>query len=104
MSPRATRLLKLLGYPAFTAFALVLGIYLTFPFERVQTTLVDRLERATDHDVKIGTFKPSLITGVILEDVTFKSRPQKADEKPTTYVIERAAARVAVLPLLVGRV
>jgi type II secretion system protein N len=104
MSPRTSRLLKLIGYPAFTAFAFVLGIYLTFPFDRVQTALVDRLERATDHDVKIGTFRPSWITGVVLEDVTLKSRPLKSEEKPNTYVIERAAARIALLPLLIGKV
>ena len=121
MSARLLRVVKLLAYPAFYLFCLVLFGYLTFPYGRLKDRVIAEVEKRgkPGQRLEIGKLGSYWLSGVELSGVKLHL---PADEPPpagfpgsefsapaapareSVIVIDEAHARVRLLPLLLGRV
>ena len=121
--------LKIGGYAAFFVFSFVLLCYLLFPFNRWKGTLEELMSRQLDRKVTIGSVGSWGITGLKLKDVTIekieedegdrdagifekaatkagvkKKSKKKEKKKAIPLRIDRLGLRVALLPVLTGKV
>ena len=87
--------------PLFFLFSLVVGAYLTFPYDHLRDYIVQEVERGGTVQLEIGSLEPSWVTGVSAEDVTVAQTPE-GDAEPHPLTIPRADARVSILSLLTG--
>jgi len=102
MSDRLKKILLYgVGAPFFFLFSVVLGAYLTFPYEHLRDFIVQEAERGGTMQIEIESIEPSWITGVELENVTIASVPE-GDEEPTTTTIPHAEGRISLLALMGG--
>lgn len=121
---RLGRIARWLLYPAFYLFCLGLFSYFTFPWDHLKTRIeAEFLARQKPKPgeaptrLVIGSLRPSWGTGVELTDVHLLIAPtpeqraaakdadgKDATPKDTDVVIDRAKARLKLLPLLLGRV
>jgi type II secretion system protein N len=121
---RLARFARWMLYPAFYLFCLGLFSYFTFPWDHLKTRIeAEFLARQKPKPgegptrLVIGSLRPSWGTGVELTDVHLLIAPtpeqraaakdadgKEATPKDTDVVIDRARARLKLLPLLLGRV
>lgn len=133
MKSRLIRFAKLASYPAFYLLSLVVFGYLCFPFDQLKGRLVaefDRMQQAERRRARSGKAAMQLELGeldsywlsgvevrqaklVIPPDTSPRRRSQlklggpdedEGPPKPSVIVVDRAHARVRLLPLLAGRV
>jgi type II secretion system protein N len=99
-------------YPLFYLFCLALFGYLTFPFDRLKDRLIAEFEReqATHgghQRLEIDELSSYWFSGVDVTGVKLvipPADPGDKDAKDTVLAVDRAHARVQLLPLLIGRV
>lgn len=111
MKPRLITLAKWLGYPLFYLTCLGVFAYLSFPYERIKDRLIAEFDReqaaqGSDQKLSIDELTSYWFSGAELSGVKLTLPPEPGDEqaKPVVLEIERAHARVRLLPLLLGRV
>lgn len=113
MSARVRRILVWVGYPLFYVMSFLLFAYLTFPFDQLRDRIIiafadDQRKTGGDKQLEIDHISSYWLSGVEAEGVrlvspaTVKEDGTKAP--PSEIQIEHVAARVAVLPLLIGKV
>ncbi len=99
------KLLRYLGYPAFFVLALVLMLYLTFPYDRVAELAKGQAKEA-NYELSFGSLGPGL-SGITARRVTLTSAspaaaPAGADGAPVeekALKIERISVRPSLFPL-----
>jgi type II secretion system protein N len=120
---RLVRVAKLLAFPAFYAFSLMLFGYLTFPYGRLKDRIIAEVEKRgkPGQRVEIGKLTSYWLSGVELTNVKLHLPPEEAapatgfpgaadftapapPAKESVITIDEAHARVRLLPLLLGRV
>lgn len=102
LSTRQRKILKVVGLVALGLVAFVFALAQTFPYDRVKDRLINEL--SSKYDVTIGDVHAGWIPGtVIIEEVSLKTRPEKADEKPTAIFIDEIEVDIGVLALLTKR-
>jgi type II secretion system protein N len=127
---RLLKILRYAAYPAFYLFCLALFGYLSFPYDQLKDRIISEFDKEQQKSrrrraggvmkLEIGELDSHWFTGVELTGVTLTMPPKRAsrsrgmmamgskdDEeppKPSVITINRATARVHVLPLLVGDV
>jgi type II secretion system protein N len=111
MKPRLITLAKWLGYPLFYVTCLGVFAYVSFPYERIKDRLIAEFDReqaaqGSDQKLSIDELTSYWFSGAELSGVKLTLPPEPGDEKakPVVIEIERAHARVRLLPLLLGRV
>jgi type II secretion system protein N len=93
---------RVTGYVLFGWLALVYGLHLSLPYGRIEEKLQDFA--GDGFEVKVGSAGPGWFPGdVVLEDVTFKTRPQRDGEKPVEFTISRLELDVGVFGLIGGK-
>lgn len=100
--PERTKRILLYGVaaPFFFLFSLIVGAYLTFPYEHVREFVIQEAARGgTQLDME--SLEPSWLTGVEVEGLRVSSVPE-GDEAPTELVIPHAEARISLLSLVAG--
>ncbi len=123
MKARLLKILKILAFPAFYVFCLLVFGYVKFPYGRLKDRIVaefDKHAKPGEH-LEIGTLNPYWLTGVEVSNVKLHlppeappppafpggadfGMPQPQPGKEQVIVIDEAHARVRFLPLLLGRV
>jgi type II secretion system protein N len=117
---RLLRVVKLLAFPAFYLFCLVVFGYLTFPYGRLKDRVIAEFEKhgKPGQRLEIGKLGSYWLSGVELSGVKLHLPPDEprpalpgadfgapaAVAKETVLVIDEAHARVRLWPLLLGRV
>ncbi|MET0390806.1 MAG: type II secretion system protein GspN [Polyangiales bacterium] len=95
-------------YVAFFSIVFVIGLYATFPYERLRDFVASKLSSpegsATGQRVEIGELSPTGLGGVHIRDLTLTQTAAATPDTPPTVVhLSEATARLALLPLLFGR-
>lgn len=69
-------ILKIIVYPLFAAFCVVLFSVLLFPFDSVRNRLVLEIERKLggEYAISIGSLSPASLSGAVLKDVEIRPR------------------------------
>ncbi|HNS98698.1 MAG TPA: type II secretion system protein GspN [Polyangiaceae bacterium] len=113
MSPRLRKILLWVMYPLFYVVCFVFFAYLTFPFDTLRDRVVlafaeNQRKTGGDSYLEIDKLESYWLSGAQARGVRLTSAPSvKSDGtkgKPTVFEVDRVAARVALLPLLIGRV
>jgi type II secretion system protein N len=87
-----------LGYSAFALFSLIVGLYLTFPYDAVQET-VKTLADQNGLYVKMSGLGPGLF-GITADNVQISQKALPTDTKPPEpLVIKKVAVRPSLFPL-----
>ena len=118
ITPRARRILKIVGFAAFYLFALIVFAYVTFPYERLRDRIVQEFNaRQTGPDamrLEIDDLDAYWLSGVEAEGIrlipSVKPQPAGALEsgeaqapvKPRVMNVDSARVRVGLLGLLFG--
>jgi type II secretion system protein N len=101
VGPRMRRVLRYLGLALLALVVFVFALQLTFPYGRVKDKLIEAL--SDKYEVTIGAVEPGIMPGrVAFKTMTFRTRPEKADDVPTTFFIERLDLDLGLLSLLRG--
>jgi type II secretion system protein N len=94
---------RIAGYVLFGFVCLLYAMHLTLPYARAEQFLQDWAGEG--FDVRVGSAGPGWFPGdVVLEDVSFKSRPARDGDKPVEFVIDRIEVDVGVLALMGGSI
>ncbi len=116
LSPRLRKVLRALGYGAFYWFALLVFVYLTFPYERLRDRIIAEFNaRQTGPDamrLELDAVSGYWLSGVEAEGIRLISPPKAAATvdatapapKQSVLSVDSAHARVGILPLLFGSV
>lgn len=88
-------ILRIAGYVAFTLFAFLVGIYLTFPWDAAQSRILDLASKATGTKLVAKRVEPHWFTGVEIEGLEI------GDHNP--IIIDLVRARAHVLAFLTGK-
>jgi type II secretion system protein N len=113
MSPRVRTILIWTLYPAFYFFCFALFAYLTFPFERLRDRIEvafaeDQRKSGGDMRLQIDHISSYWFSGIEARGVRVISppsvKPDGTKKPPSAIELEEVTARVAMLPLLIGRV
>ncbi len=92
------RLKKLIGYPAFFAFALLLMLYLTFPYDALTQTARSQAKEA-GIELEIGKLGPGLL-GFKASRISLKMPKQPEQTKePEPLFIDSVSVRPSLLPV-----
>ena len=101
VGPRGRVALKWLGWISLGLFSFVMGLQLTFPYERVRDKLIEGL--SSRYNVQVGSVERGWMPGkMILNRVMLQSRPEKADDPVTTMVFEHITVDVNLLASLLS--
>ena len=93
---RARLAIRYGGIAVFGFVCFVFAVQLTFPYNRVRQKAVDML--ADKYDVTIGDVERGILPGrFYLKSVTLRTRPQKADDVPTTFFIDKLEVDAHIL-------
>lgn len=90
-----TTILRIAGYVAFTLFAFVVGLYLTFPWDAAKSRILDMASKASGTKLAAKRIEPHWLTGVEIEGLEI------GDRDP--IVIDLVRARAHVLAFLTGK-
>lgn len=102
LSQRQKRMLQWLGYPLLALVVFVFAVQISFPYERLQTKLIEMLRE--QYDVSIVEVGPTFLPGgLVLETVVLQTRPTQPDEEVTTVLIDELRVDISLLGLLLGR-
>lgn len=113
MKAKLKKIVPFIAYPAFYLFCLVVFGYYTFPYEKLRDRIVAEFERSQGSSgehrrLEIERIEPYWMTGLRASFVrlVLTRAPESPDEKPKRSEVEldEVYARVAILPLLLGRV
>jgi type II secretion system protein N len=113
MSPRLRRILLWVLYPVFYLVCFALFGYLTFPFDSLRDRVVvafaeDQRKSGGDSQLEIDRLSSYWFSGAEAHGVRIISAPSVKPDgtkgPPSEFAVDRVAARVALLPLLIGRV
>jgi len=113
MSPRVRKILLWILYPIFYLVSFLLFAYLTFPFDQLRDRIIvafaeDQRKSGGDMRLEIDHLSSYWFSGVEAQGVRLISPPEVKEDgtkgPPSEILIEEAAGRVAVLPLLIGNV
>ena len=102
LGPRTRKILRIVGFVVLFLVTFVFALQWTFPFHRVRDKAVEVL--SAKYEVQISDVERGLIPGrAYFKAVTLRTRPEKADEIPTTFYIERLQVDVGLLALIGGK-
>ena len=113
MSPRLRKVLLWIIYPVFYLVCFITFAFVTFPFNTLRDRIVvafaeDQRKSSGDSRLEIDSLSSYWLSGVEAHGVRLISAPStKADgtKSPQSEIeLDRATARVAILPLLFGNV
>lgn len=98
MRPRFLKVLRGVGYAAFTVFALLLSLYATFPSEAVGLRLAYEIGKATGGKIvaKFGDVGLYRLTGIEADDVRLEIN---VSDPPIPVALDAVRARLQILPL-----
>lgn len=108
------RWLRLLGYAGFFVLSFVVSLYLTFPMAAIKPRVVDALQKAvqasgpapgrygTPAEVKVEQVGVFRLSGIELTRLSIRQASSEPEPAPT-WELDRARARLQLLPLLLGR-
>jgi type II secretion system protein N len=101
MSPDRFRTIRrLVGLGLFGLAVFLVAFMMAFPYERVKDQIV-AIAAAQGMDMEVGSTGPTFGIGVVLKDVTLRTRPDPG-KKASLIPIERAAIEVSPLAQLRG--
>lgn len=91
--------LRLILYPLFACFCLVVFSFVLFPFDSLKNRIQGEIEQGLGSGVRvtIGKVAPALFTGVVLKNVKIQPKDQAGEVS-----LERARIKFRLLPLLWG--
>lgn len=89
---------RYIGYALFFVVWVVIGLYLTFPWDVAKERLFAFVKTQTGVVVTASSLEPDWVTGIDARDV--KIYPKQSD---TPFKLDRLQARVKLLPLLSGK-
>ncbi len=96
MSPDRFRTIRrIVGMGVFGLVVFLVAFMMAFPYDRVKDQLV-ALAAAQNLDMEVGSTGPTLGIGVVMKDITLRTRPE-AGKKGSLISVERA--RIDVSPL-----
>lgn len=113
MSPRLRKILLWVLFPVFYLVSFLFFAYLTFPFDSLRDRIVvafaeDQRKTGGDARLEIDGISSYWFSGVEARGVRMISAPAVKEDgskaAPSQFEIDRATGRVALLPLLIGRV
>ncbi|MBI2066443.1 MAG: type II secretion system protein GspN [Deltaproteobacteria bacterium] len=92
--------LRLILYPAFAFFCLLVFSILLFPFDSLKNRFEGEIEKGLGggFSVTVGKISPALLSGVTLKNLEIRSKKNDAKVK-----LERAKLKIALFPLLWGK-
>jgi type II secretion system protein N len=91
---------RLVGLGAFGVLVFLISFTLAFPYDRVKDQIV-AIAAAQNLDMEVGSTGPVLGIGVMLKDVTLRTRPEPG-KKASLIPIERARLEVSPMAQLRG--
>jgi type II secretion system protein N len=101
MNPDRFRTIRrVVGLGLFGAVVFLISLMLAFPYDRVKDQIV-AIAAAQNLDMEVGSTGPVLGMGVLLKDVTLRTRPEPG-KKASIIPIERARIDVSPLAQLRG--
>jgi type II secretion system protein N len=101
MSPDRFRTIrKVVGLGLFGLLVFLVAFMMAFPYDRVKDQIVS-IAAAQGMDMEVGSAGPTFGIGVVLKDVTLRTRPDPG-KKANLIPIERAAIQVSPLAQLRG--
>ncbi len=101
MSPDRFRTIRrIVGLGAFGLLVFLVSFTLAFPYDRVKDQIV-AIAAAQNLDMEVGSTGPVLGMGVMLKDVTLRTRPEPG-KKASLIPIERARLEVSPMAQLRG--
>jgi type II secretion system protein N len=96
-SPSPSRWKRRLGYSAFFSFALVVGLYLTFPYDLVKAR-IQQLFESRNLYVRMGSLGPGL-SGITAKDVQISPRALGVTDAPVpSFRLKSVAMRPTLFP------
>jgi type II secretion system protein N len=102
LTTRQKRVLRWVGLPILAVVTFVFTLHWTFPYKRLRQKLEDKLGQ--DYEVSIEDIKPGFLPGaMVISKVFLKTRPKKAQEKPTAIFVDKISADIGLLGILRGR-
>jgi len=113
MNARLRKIVPWVAYPAFYLLCFVLFAYLTFPFDRVRDRAIaafndDQKKTGGTTQLEIDKLDSYWLSGVEARGVRLVSpasvNPDGTKKPASEIAIDRTTVRVAMLPLLIGRV
>ncbi len=93
------KFLKIFGYVAFFIFSLLVGLYLTFPWNEAKDRILEEASAGSGAQITAKSLEPSWITGAIAKGLKIKS---KGAEEPIE--IPELKARAHLFQLIRGNV
>jgi len=102
MEDRKLTVLRVVGYVLFFLFFFVVFLYLKFPYNAIKDTVLQKLETGSSLRVEMDDFAPDKLTGVEARGIRVYAL--KGDRTFLVVQLDRVRARLAILPLLTGRV
>jgi type II secretion system protein N len=101
LGPRTRLVLKIFGFILLGLVTFVFALQLTFPYDRVKDKIVEAL--SSKYEVSIGSVERGIMPGrMYFKAVTLRSRPEKAEDKPTTFYISELEVDLGLLALVKG--
>jgi type II secretion system protein N len=101
MSPDRFRTIRrVVGVGSFGVVVFLISLMLAFPYERVKDQII-AIAAAQNLDVEVGSTGPTFGFGVVLKDVTVRTRPE-AGKKASLIPVERVRIDVSPLAQLRG--
>jgi type II secretion system protein N len=109
MKERLKKYAPYVGYPIFYLVALLVFSALTFPFGRLKDRVVtsynaeQRKRPGPQQELRIEDLSSWRLTGVRAKGVKLLTASVEPGQPPSELAVDEARARLAILPLLVGR-
>jgi len=99
LGPRTRRVLRILGFILLGLVSFVFALQLTFPYDRVKDKIVEAL--SAKYEVTIGDVERGILPGrMYFKAITLRSRPEKAEDTPTTFFISELEVDLGLLSLI----
>jgi type II secretion system protein N len=99
LGPRTRKIARIAGYILLALVSFVFALQLTFPYDRVKAKAIEAL--SSKYDVSIRAVEPGFVPGrVYFKDMMLKTRPAKAGDDVTVFVIKELKVDLGILALL----
>ena len=95
-------MLRYLGYAAWFLGSLVLGLYLTFPWDVVKDRVLDQANQATGLFITAESLEPSWITGIEAKKVKIVFSSDGLGDPPPPLELDGLEARIKLLEVITG--
>lgn len=105
---RVRAILPKIAYPALYLVAFAIALPVTFPYDQLRDRLVVEFNSQQRpgpgaQELQIEELSSHWITGVKAEGVILTSAATEPGKSPAILMIDRATARISLLPLIIGR-